>query len=111
MVVGLFSDHKEVEEAVNKLSQLDIDEGDIHVISRHHQEGNTSIIGSLGRALSPGDTPVESALTELGLGAEEARFYEQELDDTGVLVAVEADDDASTGIITALRGANGVVRD
>ncbi len=110
VVVGIFEDQESAETAVNRLNALDIDQGDIHVMTRNDVEGNRSLLGTVAGALSAGTTPLEGRLTNLGLSSEEATFYEQELGDESVLIAVKADDDLGSRVTSALREANGVVR-
>jgi hypothetical protein len=110
VIVGIFEDQESVEGAIDRLATLDIDEGDIHVMTRYQVERGSSFLGSLGQALSAGDTPIESRLTGLGLTAEEAQFYEQELGEEGVLVAVRAPDDQDGAVMSVMREANGTVR-
>lgn len=111
VIVGIFESQEAASEAVDRLDGMEIDEGDIHVLTRHELETNRGgFIGDLANALSAGSTPVESALTRLGLSSEEAAFYEEELGDESVLVAVKVDDDMDAQVSSVFREANGVVR-
>lgn len=112
IVVGIFEDMGAAERGVNRLDQLDLPEGSIHVHTRQGIEGGRdSFTATLASAFSAADTPVSQHLVSLGLDREEAEFYETELGDDGVLVAVETDDDTMERVAIALREANGVVRD
>ena len=111
VVVGIFEDQDSAERAVNRLAALEVGEGDIHVMTRDEVEGGgRSFLGSVAGALSAGTSALGGALTRLGLTSEEAEFYEQELGEEGVLVAVETGDRDAAAITSALREANGVVR-
>lgn len=109
-IVGIFEDQESAETAIDRLDALEVDEGSIHVLSRNETGGGGSLLGSVARAVSAGNTPLESRLTQLGLSRDEAAFYEQELGDEGVIVAVEADDDLDPEILAVMREANGTVR-
>ena len=111
LVVGLFDDQQEAETAVNQLDALGLGEGNIHVMTRQRLERSDSLFGSLSRVFSTGETPLEGELIRLGLSQEEAAFYEEELDQTGVMVAAETNDELAPRVVRALRDANGVVRE
>lgn len=110
VIVGIFESQEAASEAVDRLDGLEIDEGDIHVLTRNEMETNRGLLGDLANAFSAGTTPVENVLTRLGLSSEEAAFYEEELGDESVLVAVKSDDDMDAQVSAVFREANGVVR-
>lgn len=111
IVVGIFDNQQDAEEAVNQLDALDLEPDTIRVMTRSRIERGEGFFGSLARSFSGGDSPVSSALTSFGLDAEEAEFYDQELDEEGVLVAVKVDDDQAPRVMSAMREANGLIRD
>lgn len=110
VTVGIFDNQDDAEEAIDRLAELGIDEGGIHVMTRHGIErGGESLFGTLARAFrSEGD--VSGELTRLGLDREEATFYEEELEDEGVLVAVEADADTEDEVLVIMRDSNATFR-
>lgn len=112
IVVGIFEDMDTAERGVNRLDSLDLPEGSIHVHTRQGIEGGqNSFFNTLASAFSTANAPVSQHLVGLGLDQEEAEFYEAELGEDGVLVAVETDDDMMDSVAGAMREANGVVRD
>lgn len=111
VIVGIFDNQSDAETAVDKLDALGLEPDTIRVMTRAGIERGDGFFGSLARAFSATGTAVGSALTSFGLGREEAEFYEEELGDEGVLIAVKADDDHAPGVLAAMRDANGVVRD
>lgn len=111
ITVGIFANQQEAEQAVNELDALGLDEGSIHVMTREQAESNSNgVLGGIARALSAEGGAVSSSLTSLGLDAEEAEFYERELGETGVIIAV-TDDDHADSVMRIMRAANGTVRD
>lgn len=110
MTVGIFQSHDDAEEAIDRLSDLGLDEGSIHVLTRRGVErGGDTLFASLARAFR-GEGDLSGELTRLGVDSEEAVFYEEELEDEGVLLAVETDDDDQGEVLAILREANATTR-
>lgn len=112
LVVGIFQDMETAEQGVNRLDDLDLPPGSIHVHTRNGiQNDHNGFLGNLAGAFTAADAPVSQYLVGLGLDSDEAEFYQTELGEDGVLVAVETDDDMMHRVADAMREAEGVVRD
>lgn len=112
MTVGIFDDQDAAEDAIDRLDALGLDEGSIHVLTRQRAErGEDSLAGFFARAFRGGDGTIARELTRLGLDREEAEFYEEELDEDSVLLAVEADDEADDAVLAIMRPASGTLRE
>lgn len=105
--VGVFSSEADAESAVNELSSLNLREDSIRVLKRGNVESG-SWLGSLANAFTSGDNALTSELSRLGLSREEAHFYDEEVENEGVLVVVRADDDLEPQILDIMERANGV---
>lgn len=110
-VVGIFDNQMDAGDAVNDLDALGLEEDSIRVITRRSVERSDSLLGSLARAFTGGDSPITSGLTEAGLSAEEAEFYEQEMDEESVLVVVEAEDEHYDGVMDIMQRSQATMRE
>lgn len=110
-VAGMFDSQADAEAAINELSRIGLEEDSIRMVNRSGVAGGTSILAPLAEALSPGDDHVSSTLTGLGLSAEEAAFYSDELDAEAVVLVVDTPDEHHAEVLTAMRRANGRIRD
>lgn len=110
-IVGMFDDHRRAERAINELDALGLDEGSIHTLTRSQVAGDSDIITSVARALGPGTGAVSGELIRLGLDREAAEFYEEELADESIIIAVQADGETGDRAMEILQGANAAVRD
>ena len=112
IIVGMFGSSDQGEEAIDQLVQAGVEEGHIHPITRQQLERSEERATSvLTRATGFGTGAVSNELTRLGLGATEAEFYQAELADRGMLIAVETDDENEEAILGVLRDANATVRE
>jgi hypothetical protein len=109
-VVGIFDKQSDASRAVNNLDALGLEPDSIRVLTRGRLEEQDSWLGALGRVFTAGDTPLEANLTQMGLTREEAEFYEQELGEDGILVAVETDE-KTDHVMQVMRGANARLRE
>lgn len=110
-IVGMFDDHRRAERAINELDALGLDEGSIHVLTRSQVAGDSDIITAFARALRAGTGAVSNELIRLGLDREAAEFYEEELDDESIIVAVQAEGETGDRVMGIIQGANAAVRD
>ena len=112
ITVGIFESQDGAEGAIDRLDALGLDEGSIHVMTRRRIErSGDTIFGSLARAFHGGDGAISAELIRLGLDREEAKFYEEELEDDAVLLAVEAGDERDDGVLAIMRDANATLRE
>jgi NAD(P)H-dependent flavin oxidoreductase YrpB (nitropropane dioxygenase family) len=112
IIVGMFGSSDQGEEAIDQLVQAGVQEGSIHPITRQRLERTDQrAMSVLTRAVGFGTGVVSNELTRLGLGTEEAAFYEEELADRGMLIAVETDGENEEAILRLLRDADATVRE
>lgn len=110
--MGMFGSSDRGEDAIDTLVRAGVQEGNIHPITRQRLErDDRRAIAVLTRAVGFGTGMVSNELTRLGLGHEEAEFYEEELEDEGMLIAVETDDENEERILAVLRDANATLRE
>ena len=110
-IVGMFDDERKAGEIISQLDGLGLEEGAIHVLSRGRVSGRDDIISSFARALQPGSGAVSGELMRLGLDREEAEFYEEELDEDSMLIAVQADGELGDRAMAILRQGNAAFRE
>lgn len=112
IVVGMFGNSDQGEEAIDRLVQAGVEEGHIHPITRHRLERTDQrAMSVLTRAVGFGSGVVSNELTRLGLGHEEAEFYEEELEERGMLLAVETEEENEDDVLKVLRDANATLRE
>jgi ribosomal protein L16/L10AE len=112
ITVGIFGSSDDGEKAIDQLVEAGVQEGHIHPITRQRLERtDRRAMSVLTRAVGFGTGVVSNELTRLGLGHEEAEFYEEELEDRGMLLAVETDDEDEEAVLKALRDANATLRE
>ena len=112
ITVGIFENQQNAETAIDRLDALGLDEGAIHALTREGADrGGDSLVGVFARAFRGGDGAIGGELTRLGLGREEADFYEQELEEGSILLAVEADDEHDDDVLAILREGDATVRE
>jgi hypothetical protein len=112
IIVGMFGNSDQGEEAIDELVQAGVEQGHIHPITRHRLErSDQRAMSILTRAVGFGTGMVSNELTRLGLGHEEAEFYEEELEERGMLLAVETDDEDEEAVLKVLRDANATLRE
>ncbi|NBC96914.1 MAG: hypothetical protein GVY27_11230 [Deinococcus-Thermus bacterium] len=112
IVVGMFGNSDQGEEAIDRLVQAGVEEGRIHPITRQRLERTDQrAMSVLTRAVGFGTGVVSNELTRLGLGHEEAAFYEDELEERGMLLAVETDDEHEDDVLKVLRDADATLRE
>ena len=110
IIVGMFGSSEEGERAIDQLVEAGVQEGGIHPITRQKAERSDGrAVPVLTRAVGFGTGLVSNELTRLGLGQTEAEFYEKELEDRGMLLAVETDDEEKA--LGVLRSANATLRE
>lgn len=111
-IVGIFHDGADAAGAIDRIDTLGVDEGRIHVLTRRGTEaGRESLFGALARAFRGGGDAIGGDLIRLGLDREEAEFYDEELDEEGLLLAVEADDDQEAEVLAIMSEANATLRE
>lgn len=112
IIVGVFGDAAHGEDAIDRLVEAGVDEGRIHPITRQRLErDDRGPVSVLTRAVGFGSGLVSDELTRLGLGSDEAEFYEEELEDRGMLLAVDSDDADDARVLKVLRSANATLRE
>ncbi len=111
IVVGMFGTSDQGEDAIDALVQASVEAGRIHPITRQRLErDDRRAMAVLTRAVGFGTGMVSDELTRLGLGHEEAEFYEEELEGRGMLVAVESEAENEDDVLKVLRDANATLR-
>lgn len=89
--VAVFDDLDATQRTIDRLDALGLDEGSIHVVTRRSAEPG-SWLAVFSRVLTPDEGEVASELSRLGVGDEEARFYEEELDEEGAIIVIDGED-------------------
>lgn len=111
-IVGIFDDQTNAEGAIDRIDALGVDEGNVHVLTRRGAEaGRDPLFGALARAFRGGGDAITGELTRIGLDREEAEFYDEELDDDALLLAVEADDAREADVLAIMTEANATLRE
>lgn len=112
ITIGIFETSDEAQRAIDALIESGVAEGDLHPISRNRIESSTQgVLGPLYRAVGFGTGAVSNELTRLGVDREEAQFYEKELADDVLLLAVEASDENEADVMAIMREANATFRE
>lgn len=112
IIIGIFDTSDEAQRAVDALVKAGVDEGDLHPISRHRiAAGEQGVLGPLPRAIGFGTGAVSNELTRLGVDQEEAAFYEDELSEESLLLAVETTEENEEKVMSIMREANATFRD
>lgn len=112
LTVGIFESQDQAQGAIDRLVAAGVDEGDLHVLTRAGAErGDDSLFGVFARAFRGGSGAVAGELRRLGLGSEEAEFYDDELDEGSVLLAVQADRDRDDRVLAILREGDATLRE
>ncbi len=105
-IVGLFSDQKKAEKAVDALATASLSESDIRTIDEWSDELDTEFdvavapnpdAGMIGMA-----SPASPATPPLKLSNEQAQFFKRSLMNGGVLVIVEVAGDATSSRAKAI---------
>ena len=112
IVVGMFGNSDQGEAAIDRLVQAGVEQDRIHPITRHRLERTDQrAMSVLTRAVGFGTGVVSNELTRLGLGHEEAEFYEEELEERGMLLAVETEGENEDDAFNVLRDVNATLRE
>lgn len=104
LVIGVFSDHVQAEQAINELLQAGFDNRQIRFAGRGISPGGIlEKIRSLfaGQDMSPGG--VYDDLVNMGVPAEEARYYQSEFDAGRSIVVVLANGNAQNAVNVLVR--------
>lgn len=107
ITIGIFDDAANALDAIDRLVREGIEERGLHPISRQRIERERrGLRGPLPRAVGSAKGVVSRELIDLGVDREEAEFYDEELEDGAVLLAVEADDAHDAVVQSIMREAN-----
>lgn len=120
-IVALFDNQTQAGQAIQALSASDVDFEDYRVLDAN-DESQTGTEGKVMPAMNPGNSlgaggiaammpATADSMTALGLSDETARFYQQGLDDGGVVLVVEADDSAADDVYAIFDNFDGTVAD
>jgi len=109
--IGIFDDASEAQEAIDRLVREGVDERDLHPISRERVErSRQGLRGPLPHAVGSDKGVVAAELTRHGIDPKEAEFYDEELEDGAVLLAVEASDGLEETVFSIMRDASATLR-
>lgn len=112
IIIGIFDTSDEAQRAVDELVKAGVDEGDLHPISRQRiAAGEQGVLGPLSRAVGFGTGAASNELTRLGVDQEEAAFYENELSDESLLLAVGTTEENEEKVMSIMREANATFRE
>ncbi len=112
ITIGIFETSDEAQNAIDALVQAGVDEGDLHPISRQRiASDEQGAVRAVSRAVGFGTGAVSNELTRLGVGLEEAEFYEQELREDSLLLAVETTEENEEKVMSIMREANATLRE
>jgi len=112
IIIGIFDTSDEAQRAVDELVKAGVDEGDLHPISRQRiAAGEQGVLGPLSRAVGFGTGAASNELTRLGVDQEEAAFYENELSQESLLLAVGTTEENEEKVMSIMREANATFRE
>ena len=110
--IGIFETSDEAQHAIDELVKAGVDEGDLHPISRQRiAAGEQGVLGPLSRAVGFGTGAASNELTRLGVDQEEAAFYENELSQESLLLAVGTTEENEEKVMSIMREANATFRE
>lgn len=94
-VIGLFADEMKAEEAINALSTADMDDIEFETISRWAEGADTAAAApTLGSDRGAAVVPVVGNMfSSWSLDTEEEEYFRRNVQNGGVLVVVDVDDD------------------
>jgi len=111
ITIGIFDDATEAQDAIDRLVREGVEDRGLHPISRQRVERvRSGLRGPHPHAVGSAKGAVSSELTSLGVDAKEAEFYDEELEDGAVLLAVEAGDAHDEVVQSIMREANATLR-
>lgn len=112
IAIGIFETADEAQNAIDELVSAGVDQGHLHPISRQRiASSEQGVIGPLSRAVGFGTGAVSNELTRLGVDPEAAEFYEQELTEESLLLAVETSEENEERVMSIMRQANATLRE
>ncbi|GEM_PF-977373 len=112
ITIGIFETSDEAQRAIDELVKAGVAEGDLHPVSRQRiAAGEQGVLGPLSRAVGFGTGAVSHELTRLGVDQEEAAFYEDELAEESLLLAVETTEENEEKVMSIMREANATFRE
>ena len=107
ITIGVFANRDEARQAIDELVAAGVSEGDLHPIRRQRiEESNIGTVGALTRAIGFGTGAVSNELTRFGVDQQAAAFYEDELGEDSLLLAVETTDENEDQVTSIMRRAN-----
>jgi hypothetical protein len=95
-LIGLFADEMKAEEAINALATAGMDDVEFETISRAAEASDTAVAAAptLGADRGAAVVPVASNLfSSWSLDTEEEEYFRRNVQNGGVLVVVDVDDD------------------
>ncbi|MCC6605019.1 MAG: hypothetical protein IT327_17560 [Anaerolineae bacterium] len=95
-LIGLFADEMKAEEAINALTTAGMDDIEFETISRAAEASDTAVAAAptLGADRGAAVVPVAGNLfSSWSLDTEEAEYFRRNVQNGGVLVVVDVDDD------------------
>lgn len=112
IIIGIFETSDEAQNAIDELVTAGVDQGDLHPVSRQRiASSEQGVMGPLSRAVGSGTGAVSNELTRLGVDQAEAEFYEQELTEESLLLAVETSEENQEAVMSTMRKANATLRE
>jgi len=107
ITIGIFETSDAAQKAIDELVNAGVEEGDLHPISRQRiAVSEQGAVGPLSRAVGFGTGAVSNELTRLGVDQQEAAFYQQELQEDSLLLAVETTEENEERVMSVMREAN-----
>ena len=95
-LIGLFADEMKAEEAINALAAAGMDDVEFETISRRAEANDTAVAAAptLGADRGAAVVPVAGNLfSSWSLNTEEEEYFRRNVQNGGVLVVVDVDDD------------------
>lgn len=96
-LVGLFSNQKEAEQAVNALAEAKLDNSAMHTMERWNVNDAPVVIPSVhaGSGGTIGAIPLTTFMPDVSVDNDAKQFFKRSLERGGVLVTVDPEDDVA----------------